>query len=189
MEKTCEVCKITFPKPLRVSNVSWKVRKFCSSKCQKVGMWNKRGRNTVLKKCIICETSFLVSPWRKDKARSCSIECEKQYRHSSQWKNIMSCILKDSLKEKGIKTSLHYLRQTIEYKLWRESVFIRDNYTCKMCNVRGGKLNADHIKPFALYPELRFDISNGRTLCVSCHLTTPTFGFGTYHLMRKQKQL
>jgi hypothetical protein len=42
--------------------------------------------------------------------------------------------------------------------------------------VRGGKLNADHIKSWAHYPELRFDTSNGRTLCLSCHHKTDTFG-------------
>ena len=40
----------------------------------------------------------------------------------------------------------------------------------------GGVLHADHIKPFAFFPSLRFDLENGRTLCVECHKKTPTFG-------------
>ena len=27
----------------------------------------------------------------------------------------------------------------------------------------------DHIKPFAWFSDLRFDVSNGQTLCVDCH--------------------
>jgi 5-methylcytosine-specific restriction endonuclease McrA len=69
------------------------------------------------------------------------------------------------------------IRKSIEYKLWREAVYKRDNYTCQICYKRGSiTLNADHIKPFALYPKLRFSITNGRTLCIECHRATPTFG-------------
>lgn len=80
----------------------------------------------------------------------------------------------------GITPINKKIRGSIEYRLWREAVFERDNWTCVWCGARNGngksiKLNADHIKPFALFPELRFAIDNGRTLCVGCHIKTPTF--------------
>ena len=79
---------------------------------------------------------------------------------------------------KGGLTSINNIaRNSLEYKLWREAVFERDNYTWIWCgDSKGGNLNADHIKPFAHYPELRFAIDNGRTLCIPCHRTTDTYG-------------
>ncbi len=68
------------------------------------------------------------------------------------------------------------IRQSARYKDWRAEVLKRDDYRCQFCLKRGGRLQADHIKPFALHPELRFDLNNGRTLCPPCHKTTDTFG-------------
>jgi hypothetical protein len=67
------------------------------------------------------------------------------------------------------------IRKSLEYKLWRTAVFERDNYTCLWCGFKG-YVEADHIKPFYLFPELRFAIDNGRTLCRPCHMTTETWG-------------
>ena len=60
-------------------------------------------------------------------------------------------------------------------KQWRKDVFERDDYRCMSCGDRGVKLHADHILPFAYFPRLRFDINNGRTLCVDCHKQTETY--------------
>ena len=77
---------------------------------------------------------------------------------------------------KGGRSSINnIIRGSLEYRLWRESVFKRDNYTCIWCKKRGGDLNADHIKSFVDYPELRFAIDNGRTLCIPCHKTTHNY--------------
>lgn len=83
----------------------------------------------------------------------------------------------------GKTAELQRIRNTVQYKEWREAVFKRDRYRCLDCglkNERGlGKtlrLNADHIYSFAKYPRLRFELENGRTLCEDCHRKTPNFG-------------
>lgn len=61
-------------------------------------------------------------------------------------------------------------RHSLKYSNWRTKIFERDNYTCQKCGMRGGELNAHHIKPFAKYKKLRYEIANGITLCKDCHI-------------------
>jgi hypothetical protein len=61
------------------------------------------------------------------------------------------------------------IRRGIEYRLWRESVFARDNWTCQKYGIRGRKLIPHHIKNFSDFPELRFAIDNGITLSERAH--------------------
>lgn len=70
----------------------------------------------------------------------------------------------------GITNEIHRIRESSQYKQWRKDVFMRDEYTCQHCGQIGGKLNAHHIKPFSMYPDLRFDVDNGITLCKKCHI-------------------
>lgn len=61
-------------------------------------------------------------------------------------------------------------RFSTEYKHWRYDVFVRDNFTCMRCgDDQGGNLEAHHKKSFADYPELRYVVENGETLCKDCH--------------------
>jgi hypothetical protein len=69
----------------------------------------------------------------------------------------------------GVTKENELIRKSLSTKIWRESVFERDDFTCRICLNRGGELHPHHIESFALYPELRFSISNGITLCKSCH--------------------
>ena len=67
-------------------------------------------------------------------------------------------------------------RPRYEMTKWTKAVFKRDNFTCQDCGQRGGRLQADHIKPYASYPKLRWKLNNCITLCVECHKLTPTYG-------------
>lgn len=75
----------------------------------------------------------------------------------------------------GITPINQKIKNSEQYKQWRLKVFKRDNFTCILCGAKKVYLNADHIKPFSLFPKLRFKLSNGRTLCVPCHRKTDTF--------------
>lgn len=62
-----------------------------------------------------------------------------------------------------------YVSSKKNMDLWRTQVYEKDDYTCLKCNVRGGDLNAHHMDGWHWCEERRFDVSNGATLCVSCH--------------------
>ena len=75
----------------------------------------------------------------------------------------------------GITPINQKIKNSEKYKLWRVAVFMRDNFTCVLCGITKVYLQADHIKPFSLFPKLRFSVENGRTLCVPCHRKTDTY--------------
>lgn len=58
-----------------------------------------------------------------------------------------------------------------KYKQWRLSVYKRDKFQCQWpgCSVFKKQLNAHHIRTWANFPNLRYDISNGITLCKFHH--------------------
>ncbi len=116
--------------------------------------------------CSVCSRPFIQKSFRK----TCSPACRLKLRATSQLGAL-------SHRWRGGVTEANILaRNGAKTKEWRRAVFARDDWTCQMCGVRGGKLDADHIKPWSAYPELRYELSNGRTLCRPCHLKTDTWG-------------
>jgi len=69
----------------------------------------------------------------------------------------------------GITPENKRVRRGIEFRLWREAVFTRDNWTCQKYGIRGGKLHPHHIQNFSDHKELRFSIDNGVTLSDKAH--------------------
>lgn len=76
---------------------------------------------------------------------------------------------------KGGITSVDRLERIKFRKQIQKQVFERDNYTCQICSQQGIDLQVDHIQPWAEYIELRFEMTNCRTLCAKCHYQI-TFG-------------
>lgn len=118
-------------------------------------------------------------PWNKKEpvfitCRNCRRELQVQPCHSDQKYCSKVCAAKG--RDKGKTTANFRLRTSKRYAGWRKAVFARDNFTCLDCGIRGGALNADHVFPFAHFPELRLEIENGRTLCEDCHRKTSSFG-------------
>ena len=94
--------------------------------------------------------------------------CNRKYPESKKGKN-------HHLWNGGLTSINQAIRNSLEYREWRRRVFVRDSFRCVMCGCKNKKIHADHIKPFAYYPEYRFDLNNGRTLCVDCHRKTDTY--------------
>ncbi len=192
MMKNCLKCGVLF----KVIAYRQNTAKYCSFICrgrslpvsestrQKISIAMKKVRfiPKIKKNCLICSKEYLVRKCHL-KSKYCSHRC---YHRSLVGKpQSIEARLNLSIKNGG---SNHYnwqggitpinlkIRRSLDYRIWRLEVFKRDNYTCQFCGTRGGDLHADHIKPFAYFPKLRFELSNGRTLCVNCHRGTETYG-------------
>lgn len=56
------------------------------------------------------------------------------------------------------------------YERWRKDVLKRDQFKCQMPNCNSKfRLHVHHIKKWSSASSLRYEISNGITLCSKCH--------------------
>jgi 5-methylcytosine-specific restriction endonuclease McrA len=95
----------------------------------------------------------------------------------------------------GITPFRELLRNSNEYKHWREEVFIRNNWVCQSCGANKQYLEVHHIKPFSMlvdeflaqYSQFSpiedketlirlamnyqpfWEVNNGITYCKKCH--------------------
>ena len=89
----------------------------------------------------------------------------------------------------GVNTLNHRIRQLAQYKTWRYNVYYRDDWTCQKCNKRGCRLEPHHIislssiiknqKITSIEEAINcieiWNVDNGLTLCLSCHIETDGF--------------
>lgn len=154
----------------------------------------QKGWTMTEKMCGFCNKKFISAGWRK--AKTCSYKCSnnlpksrmKGKKMSEETKRKMSLgrkgkiplnVLRGDFKgEKNhmwikdrtkVKTGDRFLNDPLQ-KQWRRAVRDRDHWKCRIAdkNCSGG-LEAHHILPWSKFPELRYQINNGITLCHAHH--------------------
>ena len=146
------------------------IGKKCSEETKrKIGLAN-RGRvmsDETKEKLRKAHTGMVVSQETKDKLRKLFLGRENKWCRGDKhprWKG-------------GPTEWSKKKRSSTQDKLWRRAVKERDGNRCVWCGSKDS-LQADHIKSFSKYPEFRFAIDNGRTLCFTCHKKTKSYGRG-----------
>jgi len=167
--KNCEKCGKIMKKTKNHSLKYWMSRKFCSNNCINKG--RKQSKETKNKRSLMFKKL-----WENPEYRKKVISNRKGMKNvlGKRWKLSEITIKKHTGKlnpawKGGITPENTKIRNSIQFSLWREAVFARDNWTCQKTKKRGVKLHAHHIQNFAQCPELRFAIDNGITLSEDSH--------------------
>ena len=146
-------------------------RQFCSKECKNVFLkdmnesLSKKAR--VERACEYCgkKTIRKRSAFNGKRFTFCSTTCKNK--HLSEYYVGANHPLYDpniTMMERTLK------RNYAEYRVWRKKVYERDNYTCQCCrDDKGGNLVAHHIVNYSSNKDKRTELSNGITLCETCH--------------------
>lgn len=148
-------------------------KNFCKRSCRiefekkNFGRGGKEKRN-----CKTCMNFYMTykSHIKHRGSNFCSRKCQGIYK--STQKGILSSGYKN-----GKSSENKCLRNSTSWKNWRKEVFERDSYICQgnNCKHTNKYFEPHHIKRFAKYPDDRFKVSNGVTLCKDCHNLTKKY--------------
>ncbi len=157
IKKNCLVCQ----KEILVQPYNEKRKKFCSRIClaKKTIAMSWIGRKHTK------EELQKMSLVHKNKPRILTEQGRLSFKEKmsgiNNWKWIKDrSLLKDDNKDRGGQLS----------RDWGRNVKFRDSWKCRIANENcSGRPEAHHILSWANYPELRYNLDNGRTLCKKCH--------------------
>ena len=155
----CKQCN----KEMRLTN--WQVkknRKFCSKDCSRLGVEYKG----LFQKGHV----DLVPPESRGHSEETRAKMREVNRKNAKY-GADNPLWQGGARKQRKREMIGY-----KYRDWRTAVFTRDNWTCQCCGIRGGYLEADHIKPWCAFQDLRYDVDNGRTVCKPCHVKLDTHG-------------
>lgn len=147
----------------------------------------KNGRSYLICKCKCDCGNIKDFPHTYIRNSSCNPSCGCRIRslESRQKSSQSICNALCKIKPEGYipgrylinKRERYVASKSPEYKFWRQSVLSRDKYTCQGCGKKSCDFHVHHIKEWCNYPELRYDINNGLTLCIECHKETDNYGY------------
>lgn len=152
IEGKCAVCGGGFKRHYAKDYIP--VVRLCSNKCRKE--WLQKDK--VKKSCVVCSNVFSVSRSVAYRYVTCSPECKRKHKEGDKNGNWRGGITEYRQRE----------TRPGKVRRWRQAVFERDGPQCVLCGSTD-RLEADHIKPWSLYPEFRYEVENGRVLCKVCH--------------------
>ena len=135
--------------------------------------YNQKNREKISKKC--------KERWRNDPEFKKAAQSRGKKHYDKNREKILKRIKQNRIKNKEKRRIKNYKwcqenkpklidRYIPEYTHWRTAVYERDNHICQDCGKNHCKVYAHHINPFLKFPELRFELSNGKTLCHDCHV-------------------
>ena len=166
----CDLCGKEFLRvPFKV-----KEKNYCSKWCS--------GKVNRSKRIITPEDKLKISKIAKERGYGRWMKGKKG--NAGSFKKGQNKGSKSSNWKGGITPLNNAVRGLTEMFEWKKAVFEKDDWTCQICGVRGGTLNADHYpKMFwqimaknkisnieeALACEELWNINNGRTTCENCH--------------------
>jgi 5-methylcytosine-specific restriction endonuclease McrA len=204
----CKTCGNQYYKKPTMSKKDWEYSKFCSRKCVNVGRapfnkgkkWADLIPNYVHPMQGKHHTPETIAKIKAN--RTPQILTEAQHKalekgRTKEWTTEMRQRMSDVAKERklghgkgadspawkdGRTPLVRSFRACPRYAEWRETIMVRDNYTCLRCNAKGN-LEVNHIVTvkdiFNTYDlqtmddvyacDTLWDINNGETLCASCH--------------------
>lgn len=152
----CETCGETFDvKPAHQARYN---ARFCSIRCKAIG--TRTGDRST---CVFCHKPFYVRPSRIERhaaGKYCSRACR-----DAHWREAPEA----NSHWKGGRSPMKYRGRAVQ---WRNTVLLRDREVCQDCGVIDPGNHAHHIYPWRDWPSVRYSVSNGRTLCQTCHGTT-----------------
>ena len=148
IKKECLLCKKIFKTYVGCTKIG--SGKYCSNKCKNKSLKGKPTWNKGIKIDRIKYPS--MGHFQKHSLESC---LKMRGEHRKDWKG-------------GVSKKNNEIRRCAFYMRWVSAIYKRDKYTCQICGKKNLNLRANHIKRFADFPDLRFEINNGILICREC---------------------